>query len=113
MKLEKLIVPKLNTLVLTDSISLDEYNTAMNAYNYFILHFDIFIEFKSEDAKKKLLEQAYIFLPTYKKKIIIKTIEIVIENTTIPENNIPETSIETPSNNNEDIISPDVTTKTY
>lgn len=111
--LQNKILTKLNNLIISKSISLEEYNRAMNAYNYFILHLDIFIEYKSEVAKKKVLEQVRIFIPTYNKKIIIKTVETVTENPTVPENNIPETSTETPSNNNEEITSPDVTTKTY
>jgi len=74
-KIQTLIVEKLNSLILSETISLEEYNIAMNAYNYFILHLEIFIEFKSEDAKKKALEQVKIFTPTYNKTILSQSMK--------------------------------------
>lgn len=76
---------KLNNLLSTNSITQDEYNTAVYAYNDFILHLTIFFEYnKLENARIEALKQARIFIPIYNKKIAIQNIYSQISEEVLP-----------------------------
>jgi hypothetical protein len=93
-KIEK----KLNTLVTTNSITLEEYNTTKSSYNDFILHLTIFFEYdKLEIARIQALTQARIFIPIYNKKIISQESVISIPENTIPKEKEDNIIIETPT----------------
>jgi hypothetical protein len=88
---------KLNTLVTTNSITLEEYNTAKSSYNDFILHLTIFFEYdKLETARIQALTQARIFIPIYNKKIISQESVISIPENIISEEKEDDIIIETP-----------------
>jgi hypothetical protein len=85
---------KLNNLISTNSITQDEYNTAKDSYNEFILHLTIFFEYnKLEAARIEALKQARIFIPIYNKKIVIQDTSSQIVEEVIPATPVVEKPI--------------------
>lgn len=69
--IEKVIITKLRELRDTNSISLVEYNKALNAYNEFVLQVVVLKLYKHEEARSIARKALFEFYPTYKKEVIV------------------------------------------
>ncbi|MCP4523690.1 MAG: hypothetical protein GY828_05765, partial [Candidatus Gracilibacteria bacterium] len=69
-KIQTKITSKLFKLLNTGSIDQQQFDTAINAYNDFILELSIFVEYRHDASKTKALEALKIFYPFYKIAII-------------------------------------------
>ena len=68
--LEKKIIAKFDALLWSESISQEEYNTSVQAYNDFVLHLMIYRDYgKTSVSKERAIAAMKIFMTTYKKKV--------------------------------------------
>lgn len=79
--LETKIITKFTALLESETISRNEYETSVQAYNDFILHLMIYRDYgKNALSKERALKAIKIFATTYAKKVIPKS-ETAIDQT--------------------------------
>lgn len=68
--LESKIIGKFDALLASDTISRSEYETAVQAYDNFVLHLMIYRDYgKTTLSKERALKAVKVFMATYKKQI--------------------------------------------
>jgi len=79
--LESKVLAKFNTLLESETISRNEYETSVQAYDDFVLHLMIYRDYgKNILSKERALKAIKIFSTTYAKKVVPKS-ETTIDQT--------------------------------
>ena len=74
-KVENKVLSKFNKLLDSKTITEEEYNKSLTSYNNFVLHLDVYVTYKSKEAKAKLITEAKVFIKTFSKKNVIKKVK--------------------------------------